>query len=372
MKKFIFAVLATGLSMSSIEAQETKNHSNKHQDSTYIKWEQDRKTARLSDLEEEKKRIQDVEKFKLKNTLDFIQKRLDKAEITQEEAKNLKEKAAEITAANIDQKLAIVENQIKLVERKEYYTYEHPRATALELGIGNALDDNGSFILGLNYDNNSKKTKYDKRTTSDVVFAGGISNTFSKNHGLSDTPYTILKSGFAEFGVAFRTRLFKEHNFYRVAYGLSYQMNTFTISNDRYFAIDGNQTNIQPFGQELKHQKLRLNNLVLPIHFEFGPSQKKEFYNKVRYNTINNWKVGIGGFVGVNTGAKQFFKYTDEGRKTETSERRDFNQSKFIYGTSAYIGYGPIALYAKYEFQPLFKNAEVKENVMSLGLRIDL
>ena len=43
-----------------------------------------------------------------------------------------------------------------------------------------------------------------------------------------------------------------------------------------------------------------------------------------------------------------------------------------MYGLSGYIGWGDLAIYAKYDLNPLFKDQAFDQNNISLGLRWDL
>lgn len=373
MKKIIFALLATGLSMSAINAQNIVQQTKiEAVDSTEIKMAERNRSMALQDLDEEKKRIEDSEKFRLKKELDAINKQLSDNKIAADEAKRLKEDAAKNAAIAIDAKLAIVENQRKLVEKGDFWTFQHERGSQIELGLGNVYDDRGSFLLGLNYVDKRKTIKYDKRTYADIVFAGGISNTFSDGHSLKDSPYKIWKSGFSEFGVTLRTRLRKDSNFLRLAYGTSLQMHSFELTGNRIFSVDGDNTNFETFGPDLKYQKLRVTNLVFPVYLEFGNSKKLEYYDRVRYSTVNNWKFGLGGYAGMNLWQNQRLRYYEDHRRIDDTQRRSFNATNFVYGVGAYIGYGPVSLYAKYDLNPLFKNGPTNERVFSLALRIDL
>ncbi|RZJ69316.1 hypothetical protein [Flavobacterium sp.] len=374
MRKIIFAVLATALAMPCVKAQNIPQHSaDPVLDSVAQKNVQNRSKYLLKDLEEEKVRVEKQEKFKLKQTLAYINTRLEKKEITPEEAQKLKEDAAKEAALNIDNKLAIIENQRQLAERtNSNWTFQYDQGSTLELGLGNSYDDNGSFLLGLGYESKTKKVQYDKRTYTDIVVAGGISNALSSERSLKESPYKIWKSGFAELGFTFRTRLLKDSNYWRLAYGTSLQIHSFELTGNRIFTVDGDHTNYTDFDENLKYQKLRVTNLVFPAYLEFGNSKKLEFYDKMRYSTIDNWKFGIGGYAGMNLWQNQTLRYKENGRKIEDRERRSFNASNFIYGVGAYVGFGPTALYVNYDLNPLFKNGPQKENVLSLGLRIDL
>jgi len=49
-----------------------------------------------------------------------------------------------------------------------------------------------------------------------------------------------------------------------------------------------------------------------------------------------------------------------------------FNTTPFVYGLSSYVSFGNVALYAKYDLSPIFKDQSIDQNNISLGLRFDL
>ena len=57
--------------------------------------------------------------------------------------------------------------------------------------------------------------------------------------------------------------------------------------------------------------------------------------------------------------------------EVKNKEKGDFNVSDLTYGLSAYIGYGATSLYAKYDINPMFKNNNIDQNNVSLGIRFD-
>ena len=43
-----------------------------------------------------------------------------------------------------------------------------------------------------------------------------------------------------------------------------------------------------------------------------------------------------------------------------------------MYGISSYLAFGDVAVYAKYDLSPIFKDQSVDQNNISLGLRFDM
>jgi len=115
-----------------------------------------------------------------------------------------------------------------------------------------------------------------------------------------------------------------------------------------------------------------MDNLVFPVHFEFGPSKFKESENKVRYSLRNQFRVGLGGYGGFNLGTRQKLKYDRNGENVKDKLKREYNTTNFVYGLSAYAGFDGVLLYLKYDLNPIFKDAEIEQRNISLGLRFDL
>ena len=115
-----------------------------------------------------------------------------------------------------------------------------------------------------------------------------------------------------------------------------------------------------------------MDNLVFPVHFEFGPSKLKENDDTIRYCIRNQFRFGIGGYGGLNLGTRQKLKYEIDGDKVKDKLKRDYNTSNLVYGLSAYAGFDSMLLYVKYDLNPIFQDAVVEQHNISLGLRIDL
>ncbi len=371
---FYLAIAATGFSMQYANAQTEvdlfKREAEKRSKSDE-EYRRENKERAINALKIGKKDVVDNEKEILKNEIERINKLLSDKQITAEDAQSQKEKAAKTAALNIDNKTAILDNQIELAERDQKYDIKPHSGSSIGLGLGNAYDDNGSMLLGIQYDNETQKPRYDKRTIGKVVAAGGVSNTIRDGESFRSSPYKWIRSNDSELGYMFKKRLYKDNNFTRLTYGLSFQTHNFFASNNKYFVDSEGQTTLQPFQSNLKKQHLRITNLVLPIHFEFGPSEKQVFPDRIRYK-LDSWRIGFGGYAGMNIGAMQRLKYDTGNNKIDDRLKRDYNVNNFIYGVSAYIGLGPFALYMKYDLNPLFKNAAVEQRVIATGIRLDM
>jgi hypothetical protein len=309
------------------------------------------------------------EKEALKRDVENINERLTNEAISESEAEIFKKEAAEKHALNIENRIAIIDNKVALLKRNGNIEEDEDNGMIIRIGSSgkNSENDNVLYIGPKN-----KKRKYDRRTTSDMVFAFGLNNVITKGESLQDSDFKVAGSRFAEIGWAWKTRVFENTNWVRIKYGLSLQFNGLKPTDNRFYVDTGEHTELQAYPLNLDKSKFRMDNLVVPFHFEFGPSKKEEYVGYFRYNTENQIKVGLGGYAGINLGARQKLKFEEDGEDQKLKLKADYNTNKFIYGLSAYIGWQGVALYAKYDLNTIFKNNPIDQRNVSLGLRFDV
>lgn len=332
--------------------------------------------SKIQILENLKIQVAEQEKEALKLEVEKINKQQKNNNITIEQAKTLKEDLAIKRAKNIENRLAILTNKIELLNRNGNQVLELDTLnylTAIELDWGNKRDD-GERLFGVRILKNTNRSseKYDRRTYLDPVFAVGLNNSVVDGQSLEDSPYKLGGSRFVELGWAWRTRVFKNSNALRFSYGVSFQFNGLKPKNNEYFIVNNGQTELQEFEVELRKSKFRMDNLVFPLHFEFGPSTFTKSEDKVRYSIRNKFRIGIGGYGGLNIGSRQKLKYSRDGKNVKDKLKGGYNTSSFVYGLSAYVGFDGVQLYAKYDLNPIFKDALVEQRNVSLGFRFDL
>jgi hypothetical protein len=329
---------------------------------------------RVATLKNQKEKITEQEKEALKFEVEQINKRLDNGSITLEEANVLKQRAAEKRALNIENRLAIIDNQIDLLQRNEGKTLVLMELDTVNgQGVRLGIDVNGKPAVIFNSKPWKRDLKYDRRTYSDFVMAIGINNAIIEGQSLQDTPYKVGGSRFFEMGWQWRTRVFQNTNFLRFNYGFSFQFNGLKPKDNQYFvATEEGQTQLEEFPFDLDKSKFRMDNLVFPFHFEFGPSKLNKTEKTMRYSLTNQFRVGIGGYGGFNMGTRQKLKYDRNGDNVKDKLKRGYNTNDFVYGLSAYAGFEGVLLYVKYDLNPIFKDAIVEQRNVSLGLRFDL
>lgn len=322
-------------------------------------------------LSAKKETVVQEEKDKLRIEVEAINQKLENGQITKEEAEVLKNEAAERRALNIENRLAILDNQIELMERNKSDTLRKSSGTRIVIGIGQEGVDEDQ-VFGVKIHKRDRKVPYDRRTTKGLTMAFGFNNVLSSGESFNDSDFKSGGSRFFEIGWARKTRVFEDNNWLRFSYGLSFQFNGLKPTENRYFVVDGDQTDLEVFPHHLRKSKFRMDNLVVPLFFEFGPSKKIEKENYFRYSTKNKLRVGLGGYGGINIGSRQKLQYTnDNGKRRRDKIKESYNTSNVIYGLSAYVGWNAMSFYAKYDLNPMFKNNPVDQRNISLGLRFD-
>ncbi|WP_116790579.1 hypothetical protein [Flavobacterium psychrotrophum] len=312
---------------------------------------------RAGDISNNIERITKRQKDSLKIEVDAVNLQLEKNEITAAEADARKKEYAEKRAKNIEDQVSVEEQKLAdLVKDKV---------------DGNIKDSTQKITIrwGGNRKNIKKDVLKYRRTTSQFVYAIGVNRALTD--GKADDSYK-WRSDFYEVGVSWNTRLAKNNNLLHAKYGLSLQYNNLRAADDKIFAVDGNKTILVDAGRNIDVARLRYVNLVVPAHLEFDFTKKKTEGDKTYFPTHKSFRVGLGGYAGVNVKEKQIVKYTNaDGNDVKDKTKGDYNVSDFVYGVSAYVSYGEIGLYAKYDLQPIFANNDIDQNNLSLGIRFD-
>ncbi|TYA57985.1 porin family protein [Formosa maritima] len=330
---------------------------------------------KIEALQAQKEQVVNQEKEWLRTEVEAIDEQLFNDEISQEQANILKEELATKHALNIENRLAIIDNRISLLERNEHVPYDtgaNLEGFTIILGKDKDSDefDTGSLYIGPQKRKEPKK--YDRRTTSDLVFAIGFNNAIIEGQSLNDSPYKIGGSGFVELGWAWKTRLLNNSNAIRLKYGISFQWNKLDIKDNKYFQEVDDVVALEEFPLNLDKSKFRSTNLVIPVHFEFGPSKKIEKENYFRYSTYKKFKIGVGGYGGFVLQSMQKLKYDDANGDFQKDKIKDYNTNNFVYGLSSYISWGHVGIYAKYDLSTIFKDQAIDQNNISLGIRFDM
>lgn len=308
-------------------------------------------------------KITKEEKAALKEEIEAVNLQLQAGTITKEKADEKKKVLAEARAINIEARVAKEQEQLnELVQLKVD-------------GKIKESDSSRTIVIHWNDDfdfkNKKKEKKFgEKRTTSQFVFAAGLNNLMVDG-AMQDKDFKFMGSHFYEWGTTYNTRILKENNLLHFKYGMSVMYNNLRPTENRFFVVNGDQTNLEVYSKGLKESRFRNVYLVVPMHLEFDFSGSTMKDDKRQFRTHKAFRFGLGGYAGVNLKSKQKLEYRENDDKFYVKNKSDFNTSNFIYGLSSYIGYKETSLYVKYDLNPLFKNNTVDQNNISMGIRFD-
>lgn len=300
------------------------------------------------------------EKEALKIKVEEVNVQQENGQINSEEANANKQLFAETSAQAIEFRVAKEQLMLEsLVQQKVD-------------GKIKESDSINTYIFSWKRENHNKKKEnsIEKRTTSQSVFAFGANNLVTDG-SIANSEMLYLTSYFFEWGFTFNTRLLNNSNLLHLKYGLSLVKNNLRPSDNQYFVVDGNQTNLEQSPTNLRDSRFKNNYWVVPVHLEFDFAGKSMKDGERIFHVQKGFRLGIGGYGGFNSKSKQKMYFTEDGAKVRTKEKKDFNANDFVYGVSSYIGYKDMSLYVKYDMSPLFKHNVVEQNNISLGLRWD-
>ncbi|MBF4487447.1 hypothetical protein [Flavobacterium sp. CSZ] len=304
------------------------------------------------------------EKAALKEEVEVVNVQLSEGKITQEQADKRKKELAEARARIIEEKVTVAQNELNdLVQQKVDGKIKE-----------DSLSKKYSIVFHVrdrDRDNSKDSIHGEKRTTSQFVFAMGLNNMMVDGK-LQDSNYSFMGSHFYEWGFTYNSRLMKNDNLLHAKYGLSLMYNNIRPTDNRSFVVNGDQTVLQTNAINLDESRFRNVYIVLPLHLEFDFSKPQISNGKTYFKTHRSFRFGIGGYAGINVKSKQILKFDQDDLDYKTTIKGEYNVNNFIYGLSSYIGYREFSLYAKYDLNPLFEDNLVKENNISLGIRVDL
>ncbi|WP_431167065.1 hypothetical protein [Tenacibaculum halocynthiae] len=311
------------------------------------------------------------QKDSLKQKIKLINKDLKENKITKEQALLQKNEAANYHAKQIEVKVSLQEH--KLQELVQDKTNGKIASVEEDDSFSIRFFDNDIIVFdGKN--KKRKKKKYNKRTTSQFVFAFGVNNVLENNefNSLNNSQYRFWQSHFYELGFTFKTRFSKEASKLYFKYGLSFLWNNLRAKNNQHHVVNNGVTNLEQHVKSLSESRLRHVQMTFPMHLEFDFSKNKKLSEgRVIDKTHDGLRFGIGGFFGFKLGTRQYLEFeNNESIRVEEVQKGDFNMNTVNYGLSTYLAYEGIGLYAKYDLNPLFKGTETRN--ISLGVRFDI
>ncbi len=308
--------------------------------------------------------ITTTERMLLKKEIRKLENDYQMDKLTEEQVEKLKLEA-------VAKHAKIIQQEIDKLEEELHTTIQNRVDNKL---TNNKLKKNSDGTYTLQIKTRKKNSAENQRTHSDIIFAFGLNNVLLNTdfNTIQDSPYKFGASSFMEFGKNYKTRLFKENTVFYVDYGLSVRYNNLILKDNKYFVTNGNDTNLETFSHDLKKSKFKNVQLVVPLYLEmdFSKSKIKEDKKIVRRN--QSFRIGFGGFGGINLKSKQILKYKLDGKKIRDKRKGDYNVTQFVYGLNAFIGYKDTSFYVKYDANDLFHNNFKNQHNISFGVRWDL
>lgn len=314
-------------------------------------------------------RITSEERALLKDAIKEINFRQQTEEISAEEAQHLKEDAAQKSAQSIKMRIADVEQQLRdLIQNK------------VDEGIFKEENSRRFRFAGLDidysesYNHRHRKHDYNRRTRSSTILSVGFSNLATNNltNSIENSDFDFWKSQFIEIGSNSKTRLFKNGGLFYVDYGFLFIYNTLRPKYNQYFVVDNNTTLLQTHFENLDKSKFKNLQLLFPAYLEMDFGKTKSNNNNMHYRPDSRFKMGFGGFLGLNVKTKQVLKYHMNDVKIKDIKKGDFNVNNFLYGLNAFVGYRDTSVFMRYYINPLFKDNVIDQNNVTLGLRFEL
>jgi hypothetical protein len=335
-----------------------------------------------SELQSILTRIESEEKEFLKSKVKEINSKLEDGNLSEQEAQDLKLEAAEDSAKNIQDAQGLVYDWASFQKRKygevdleQFQDYDSYLMIIDELGLSPSSFTFKLFDISSKKETDSKSLKerdlpYSNRTFSDLFIGISFNNAVLDGGSIDDTSFKFGGSRSFEIGYEWSTRVFKESNFLRINYGFSFQFNGLKPKDNQIFVQNGEQTELESFEFDLEKSKFRMDNLILPVHLQFGESKTTVLDNGNKRFSDHSFKVGVGGFAGINLANTQKLKFDDGRRNEKLKQRDDFNTNNLLYGLSAYVGWETFSIFAQYNLNPIFTDNVRDLNNFQIGVRL--
>jgi hypothetical protein len=310
-----------------------------------------------------------VEKTALKKELTAIDKKLESKELSREEATAKKKKISESYAEKINTAVFAEEQKLQTLIRNKV------NGTLL---LDDGVDDKPFFSVfesNNSYNDSITGLKLEKRWTSQFIIALGTNLFEGDDNGSYGDGFKTNLFGYGEVGFSFKYRLKDKSNLWYLKLGFATMVDDIRPdADDDIFVTNDNQTAVQDSGLNIRRAYLGNVYIGLPVHLELDLSKPK--FNKDTkqsyFKSQQGFRLGLGGYAAFRISTRQFIRYNDDdGKRISVNQRDNFNVNNFNFGPSAYIGYGDVSLYFKYNVNPLFRNNSEDVNSLAIALRFD-
>lgn len=303
--------------------------------------------SKLEKLEKERSEFIENKKKALTKNIEKINEQVKTGALTEEQGDLQKNQLAEQYADVINAHNKVIDAQI---------TYAGYQVT---------LDETKNK-LSINNFNSNIKLRESIRTSSSLSVS--FAYNFMNGENLDINDFSYANNNYFAIGYNFKTRL-DNNNHIRLLYGVTYQSHGTELNGNR-FITQGNQSQIADLGFNADKAKFRQDQLVFPLHFEFGGSNRIEYEDgRVRFIDDEYWKFGIGGFAGFNMSSRAKLKYRQNDTDIKETRINNFDNEKFLYGLDAYVGYDSVALFGRMNLNKVFEKNSLDAQYITFGIR---
>lgn len=320
-----------------------------------------------------------LEKGVLKVKVDSINALIDNRKLNEDEADRLKNQFSQESSDRLELRINQLNDSIATVVQNSV-NHALQSGELLEFNEAEGESERGYVLLGKGADYNQQKEGNrllgERRTTFRLGLVYGMSNIATEG-AFANSDIRYIPSNFMQSGFYLKTRVFKNRNWLYLRYGVAAEYSNLKPTMHRYFRLENGETVLAEHEKDIGKSRLQVLSTHIPLYveFDFTPKKVDEKTGKTYFRSEGSWRAGIGGYVNLlnkNSKGHQIYHYTEEGVKYRIERKEDLGINKTRYGLGAYIGYRSWSIFAQYELTPLFKNNTIKQNMWSLGLRLDL
>lgn len=317
------------------------------------------KSRIITNLEEEHRLYVSDIKTELKEYVVRLNKSIADRDLEQGKADQLKTEYAENIALQIAAHRKKIDGEIEFTKVRTSISSDDIGGSSIEISTEKGIEINIADF---------RKKKKEIFTTSG--FTLGVGFNFMDGVGLGINDFSYENNNYFSLGYQRQTAVSENHK-WRVNYGVAYQSQKTELNGNRIFSPHTDNTQVVGIGFDVKDAKFRQDQLVFPFQLEYGGNSKKEYEDgRIRYNQWNNWKVGIGGFVGFNMSSRLKLRYEENGRDIKQATVNAFDTNPFVYGVDAYVGRDNFTFFGRMNLNNVFKSDSVDAQYVSFGIRL--
>jgi len=327
---------------------------------TFISFSQEAQNQYFkSVLDKEKVRIMEQERSILKEKIKAVNTQYTNDEISLKEADSLKMVFAEESVKIIETR--ILEREAELFENKD-----------------TAPIEDSELIRKKEVITKFRPRKKKHYLSSDIVVVFGLNHLIDPNEYKITFDYDFIRSFYVELGWSWKTNIIPSSDFLNIRYGFSFQLNSITTKDNRYFVSNNNAVSLRPIKPLENNDRAKLNysNFVFPVHLEFGSRRTEQWRytengSTVHYNyNPNSIIIGAGVYGGFKIKEVQKIK-NDYGGNFDLKE--DLNVNNVVFGFSGYISLPKfITFYGKIDMTPIFTEQTTQLHNIAVGMRFGI